>query len=137
MVGLTALLATEIYFAIYPEDDFYLAEAARATKRRPPADTVVVAKHTTYPDFHGDYCSFSRLRMSQASYEGYLATIRSDSRFTHTSTKQESTGNVPGLELLPLTAADFFRRNDVKPDHLYTVLFMADKAHVEVHVCVT
>jgi hypothetical protein len=69
-VGLTALLAYEMYLAVYPGDDFYLAEVERATKRKPPADTAVVAKHATYPDFHGDYCSFSRLSMSQASYEG-------------------------------------------------------------------
>lgn len=137
VIGLTALLAHEMYFAVYPSDDFYLAEAELATKRKPPVDTAVVAKHATYPDLHGDYCSFSRLRMSNASYEGYLAAIRADSSFTHTSTTGQSTGNVIELGLPRIQGAHFFLRNDVKPDQHYSILFMADKAHVEVHVCVT
>lgn len=137
VIGLTALLAHAMYFAVYPGDDFYLAEVELATKRKPPTDTVVVAKHATYPDLHGDYCSFSRLRMSNASYEGYLAAIRADSSFTYTSTTGESTGNVVELGLPPIQGAHFFSRNDVKPDHHYSILFMADNAHVEVHICVT
>ena len=137
VVGLIALLAHEVYFAVYPGDDFYLAEVQLATKRKPPADTAVVAKHATYPDLHGDYCSFSRLRMSSASYEGYLAAIRADSSFSYTSTTSESTGNVVELVLPPIQGAHFFRRNDVEPDHHYSILFMADNNHVEVQICVT
>jgi len=137
IVGVVSFLAYGIYFAIFPDDDFFLAEAAHATKHSPPEDAVVIAKHATYPDFHGDYCSFSRLRMSQASFETYLAKLSNEASLTYTPSTQTSTGSPSGLDLPPMVAMSHFRRNDVKSDHHYSVLFMADRTHVEVQICVT
>lgn len=53
-LSLTGLIARLVYFALYPSDAFYFGEHEEVLGRAPPAETKIITKHATYPDFHGD-----------------------------------------------------------------------------------
>lgn len=87
IVGLLLLTAAPLwtvymaYTAVYPTDSFYLSEFETATLREAPMSAIVVRKDASYPDFHGDYCSTSLIRMSEFDYAQLLDEVSKDSRF--------------------------------------------------------
>jgi hypothetical protein len=125
------------YTAIYPTDDFYLSEFETATARKPPKESKVIAKHATYPDLHGDYCSFSRIEIHEDSYRKLLEDLRRDSRFTALPDGDIPDGNIPVVKLQPLRVVSSFARNDAAPDHQQTISFLENGTQIEAHVCVT
>jgi len=135
-----ALISTaiwQIYFAVYPGDDFYLAEFEVATLRKPPIESKVLAKHATYPDFHGDYCSFSRIAVDTSTYQHLISELHKDKRFTHNISDFIHTSMPNGESLPPARVLERFTRNDVESDHHYSVTFLEPGAMIEVQICVT
>lgn len=136
-IVLTLLAIWQVYFALYPDDDFYLAEFEVATYRTPPNGSKVMTKHATYPDFHGDYCSFSRIKLPISTYQSLLAELRADKRFTMNSQENVSAAMPNGLKLPAAKVLSTFTRNDTEVDHHYSVSFLEPGDLIEVHICVT
>lgn len=130
-------LGWQTYSAIYPDDSFYLVEYQTVTGRVAPPNAKVVEKHATYPDFHGDYCSFSRINLPPAAYGSLMSELSKDSRFDLNSREFVSTGITRDKPLPGINVVGTFTRNDTKSDQHYSIQFLADGKLVEVHLCVT
>lgn len=138
-----ALISYNVYFAIYPKDNFYLGEFAVVTKRSAPSETKVLFKDATYPDFHGEYCSYSRLLVTKSSYLKLLNDIQQDQSFDLIRPDAGYISNWSKLEsfdfkLHPpkLKVINSFSRNDTESDEHYEIAFLADD-RIEVLVCIT
>jgi hypothetical protein len=136
-VAFTVFTLYQTYFAIYPPDDFYFGEFEEATLRKPPQDAVVLAKDASYPDFHGDYCSFSRIRFTRASYLKLLEDMSADKRLVGEDGGGFTSSGMPKLNIQPLKIIRTFRRTDLEADHHHSVHFLEDGAQVDVQICVT
>jgi len=79
-----------IYTAVYPTDSFYLNEFSEVTLRQPPTSAEVIRKEASYPDFHGDYCSVSLIKLSKHDYKNLLKELSEDKRMKK---NQELTGS--------------------------------------------
>jgi hypothetical protein len=134
---LVAVICYQSYSALYPSADFYLDELQTVTARQPPAEAKVIAKDATYPDLHGDYCSFSRIRLSEWSYRKLLDELKTDERFTADGNGEISRGGLAASNLRPLRVVSSFARSDVKPDHHFGISFLESGAEIEVAICVT
>lgn len=136
-VAFAVFVVYQAYFAIYPPDDFYFGEFEEATLRRAPQDAVVTAKDASYPDFHGDYCSFSRIRFTQPSYSKLLEDMSADKRLASEDGGGFTSSGIANLKLEPLKIVRTFRRADLEMDHHHSVHFLEDGAQVDVQICVT
>ncbi len=136
--GLLLSLAYSIYGAMYPSDDFFLAEFKEVTLREPPFSSKIVAKSASYPDLHGDYCSYSRIELTPTDYSALLGEIEADSCF-EPSEEVGSDEQQEALKAVPVipTEKSFTRPKPGKPDHHLTVKFLSGGKHVEVSLCVT
>lgn len=133
---LTAGSCYGVYNGVYPPADFYLDEMESVTARPPPADATVLANDSTYPDFHGDYCSFSRIRLSETSYRRLLNELTTDKRFTVGRNGAITTGRMATNNLRALRVSSAFVRADVEQDHYYAISFLQSAAEIEVYICV-
>jgi hypothetical protein len=134
---LVALICYQSYTALYPSADFYLDELHSVTARQSPAEAKIIAKDATYPDLHGDYCSFSRIRLSEWSYRKLLDELKTDERFTAGGNGEISRGGLAASNLRPLRVVSSFARSDAKPNHHYGISFLESGEEVEVVICVT
>ena len=130
-------LCWQTYIAIYPDDSFYLVEYQTVTGRLAPPNSEVIEKHATYPDLHGDYCSFSRISLPASSYGSLMSDLKKDRRFDQSSSDFVSTGFTKDNPLPSIKVVSTFTRNDTEPDHRYSIHFLAEGNLVEVHLCVT
>jgi hypothetical protein len=136
-IAAIVLLTHETYFAIYPDDDFYLGEFEYVTDRKPPEDAVILFKYASYPDFHGDYCSFSRMQLSRLAYDGLLKELAKDKRFkSFYPSAQASSGYMSNGKLPELKVQSFFERNDLEDDHHYEISFL-ENTQIDILLCVT
>jgi energy-coupling factor transporter transmembrane protein EcfT len=69
-----------VYTAIYPTDSFYLEEFKEVTLRKAPKTAKVISKTASYPDFHGDYCSASLIKLSKNDYIDLIKELSYDIR---------------------------------------------------------
>jgi hypothetical protein len=134
---LVTLICYHVYTALNPSTGFYLDELQTVTARQPPSEAEVIAKDATYPDLHGDYCSFSRIRFREASYRKLLDELKADNRFTGDGNGEISTGGLAANKLVPLRVLSTFRRSNAKSDHYYTISFLENGTEIEVSICVT
>ena|SRR3989338_4410661 len=130
-------LGWQTYTAIYPDDSFYLVEYQTVTGRLAPPNAKVVEKHASYPDFHGDYCSFSRISLPSTAYGKLMHELSKDSRFDLNSREFVSTGLTTDKPPPSINVVGTFTRNDTKSDQHYSIQFLADGRLVEVRLCVT
>jgi hypothetical protein len=130
-------LCWQTYTAIYPDDSFYLVEYQTVTGRLAPPNAKVIEKHATNPDFHGDYCSFSRISLPAASYESLMNDLSKDRRFDLNSREFVSMGFTNDKPLPNISVVSTFTRNDTESDQHYSILFLAEGNLVEVHLCLT
>jgi hypothetical protein len=133
---LVALIAYAAFLGLYPAADFYLAELRTVSARPPPEEAKVVANDSTYPDFHGDYCSFSRIQLNERSYSRLLNELKADQRFEAGYSGDLSRGGLSADNLRPLRVVSSFARADVPMDRHYKIAFL-EGAMIEVAVCVT
>lgn len=131
----------EVYTAIYPTDSFYLSEFKKVTLREAPKSATVISKESSYPDFHGDYCSASLITFSNDDYSSLLNELINDKRITK---------NKPG-EMISSSELDkvmgSFKNNQIiysftrsiagQEDHYLYIGFLDDKRTIVVSVCVT
>lgn len=125
------------YTAVFPTTDFYLDELQTVTARQPPPEAKIIAKDSTYPDLHGDYCSFSRIRLNESSYRKLLNELKVDKRFAGYADGEVSRGRLGASNLPPLRVLSSFLRSDVKSDHHYRISFLENGSEIEVAICVT
>lgn len=137
IAGFALLLGWQTYCAIYPDDSFYLVEYQTVTGRLAPHNAKVIEKHASYPDFHGDYCSFSRINLPPTDYTNLMSELSKDSRFNLNSREFVSTEFTTDRPLPSINVVGTFTRNDTKSDQHYSIQFLAGGRLVEVHLCVT
>ncbi len=126
------------YEDVYPPDSFYLKEFRAVTQRPAPASAEVLSKAASYPSPHGDYCSFSRIKLSQKDFEDLLKYISSDTNFKTDSIIGSSEENevLKSLPSIP-KFREFTRPEEGHPDHYFGIRFLNSREHVEVSVCIT
>lgn len=135
--GLVSFIGYHAYRAVYPADAFYFAEFETVVSRKPPTEARIIAKDATYPDFHGDYCSFSRIEISRQSFRQLLEELNTDRRMTPSGTNHISEGGFLSMNLPPIRVMKSFVRNDSKLDHHYSIALLENESEIEVQVCVT
>ncbi|RFZ92808.1 hypothetical protein D0C36_15545 [Mucilaginibacter conchicola] len=81
IAGITGFLTWNIYRAFYPGDAFYYEDFKKITFREIPPSADISDKSASYPDFHGDYCSASVIKLSPHDYNKLLNDIKTDKRF--------------------------------------------------------
>ncbi|UUZ53022.1 hypothetical protein LP419_28945 [Massilia sp. H-1] len=106
---LVALICFLVFIALYPSADFYLNELQRVTGRQPPVEANVVAQDATYPDSHGDYCSFARIQLNERSYNTLLDELKADERFIISENGELSWGGLTESNLQAATCRQFLR----------------------------
>lgn len=133
-----AFLSYQVYTAIYPSDDFFLGEFAEVTLRKPPSSATVVAKSASYPDLHGDYCSFSRIQIDPSSYAQLLQELATDNRFSEGTGVGSREQDAVHKAVAPQGHKRAFAQTVPNhPDHYLSIAFLEDATHVEVSVCYT
>ncbi|MCW5645178.1 MAG: hypothetical protein KIT63_24005 [Rhodoferax sp.] len=136
--GTSAFLLYIAYGAVYPSDDFFLGEYKEVTLREVPNTARVVAKSASYPDLHGDYCSFSRIQLGAPAYELVLRDLSTDTRLSPgeglgSQEEQAVQRQVPRIGV----RKSFTRAVPGEADRFLAIRFLDDGAHVEVSVCYT
>jgi len=119
------------YTAVYPPDSVYLDELAQVSLRPPAASARVVDKNAAYPDFHGDYCSYSRIELSPADFQTLLSQVESDQRLRPVAVKLSQ------KDALRSASKAFSRYQAGKQDRHLSMAFLADGKSADVNVCVT
>lgn len=137
-VVVIASLLYFIYEAIYPSDEFYLMEFETVTLQEAPESSEVIAKSASYPDFHGDYCSYSRIKLANTDFEKLFRSIEANSQFSpgvSMGSQERDEALKSQLEISILKS--FVRSESGWPDHYYEILFLESREHVDIHVCIT
>ena len=80
IIALLLISTVQTYLAYYPTDSFYFREFRSVTLRKPPASAEVIKKTSSYPDFHGDYCSSSLIKLSKDDYIKLYNELLNDKR---------------------------------------------------------
>ncbi len=66
--------------AVFPPESFYKSEFEHVTLRKIPESSKFISKESSYPDFHGDYYSNSKIQLPSEDYLKLLNEIRLDNR---------------------------------------------------------
>jgi len=136
VVGISAYLTFDAFF---PGTGFYEAEFKTVTLRDIPKSAEFIVKTSTYPDFHGDYCSSSQIKLSKAEYEKLLSELKSDKRFHQggqtigSAEFDKSLGDKDSKKIL----LNFTRSVEGEDDHYLSISFYDDNKTVFVSICVT
>jgi energy-coupling factor transporter transmembrane protein EcfT len=75
------MLAYFVYFAIYPDDDFYKNDFEHYTDMPFPDSGKIINKDASFPDTHGKYASCALIKFSEADYGTLLLEISTDTTF--------------------------------------------------------
>lgn len=75
------ILSYYIYFAIYPNDNFYRGEFRKIVGLKLPESAEILRKDASYHDLHGDYCSSALIMLSEAEYQSILNFVKNDGKF--------------------------------------------------------
>ena len=131
--------AYQTFDAFFPSESFYKQEFKTVTLREIPKSAIFIEKNSSYPDFHGDYCSSSQIKLSKADYEKLLSELSLDKRLTKNG---QVVGSVEfskslGDKSLKKMACNFIRQNEGQEDHYLFIGFYDDIETVFVNICVT
>jgi len=80
--SLIAIIAIITYAGIFPDESFYADEFKDVTLRELPQSAEFISKSADYPDFHGEYLSQSKIRLSKQDYSKLLWELHKDDRLT-------------------------------------------------------
>lgn len=124
------------YTAIFPTDDFYYQEFKTVTLRQIPKSAVIVKKTASYPDFHGDYCSGTKIKLSKRDYNELLKEIKADERLhpgdmLGSSELAEVMGNNPTNQLSYI----FNRSIANEEDHYLSIGFLRQSEYCNLYNC--
>jgi hypothetical protein len=132
-------LSYMFYTALYPTDDFYFEEFKQVTLREIPNSAEIMEKSCSYPDFHGDYCSSSQVKLSKEDYLKLLREMENDNRLTKTTQMngfQEFSNTIGGKKESNIIKG--FTRVIVGEEDQYLYIgFYNDNETIFVNVCVT
>ena len=133
--------AYEAYIGVYPTDDFYFSEFKKVTLKDTPKSAIIIRKDASYPDFHGDYCSASLMRVSSFDYNLLLKQLIRDNQIF-----KNNQGDINGSsELYKVMGTlkreqiihSFSRSIPGEDDHYLSIGFLDDKKTLVISVCVT
>lgn len=132
------ILITIIYItydSLYPSESFYEEEFKTVTLREIPESAEFIEKSASYPDFHGDYCSSSQIKLSKSDYEKLLKGLDNDRRITEEEiiSSSESKNTLNESKIIK----QFKRKIEGEEDHSLNIFFCNDKQTIIVNVCVT
>jgi len=82
--SLIVTIAIITYVGLFPDESFYADEFKDVTMRDLPQSAEFISKTASYPDFHGDYCSQSEIRLSKKDYSKLLWELHKDKRLSKT-----------------------------------------------------
>jgi len=137
LLFLLALYST--YDAFFPSESFYIDEYKKVTLRDIPASAKFISTHSSYPDFHGDYCSSSQIKLSEKDYAELLNGLNNDTRIGE---DMQIKGFVEFNETLQEKNEDkiiksFVREIPGEEDHYLYIGFYNDNQTIFVNICVT
>ena len=127
------------YDAIYPSNEFYEDEFKNVTLRELPTSAKFIKKSASFPDFHGDYCSSSQIKLSKEEYTKLLAELIIDKRLTADTSSfhiKEFTNTLDQKKQDSIIYR-FSRIKDVKADLYLQIQFYNDGQTIFVNVCNT
>lgn len=119
------------YTAVYPPDSIFLEDFAQVSLRPPAASAKVVDKSAAYPDFHGDYCSYSRIELAPADFQALLSQVETDQRLRPVAVDHSQKGALRSAKKA------FSRYQAGKQDRHLSMAFLPDGKSVDVNVCVS
>lgn len=129
----------QIFDAFFPGRSFYEQEFKTVTLREIPKSAEFIEKTSSYPDFHGDYCSSSQIKLSKEDYKNLLTELSSDKRLIKDG---EIIGSLEfdkslGDKSSEKVVHNFIRQIDGEEDHYLFIGFYDDSETVFVNICVT
>lgn len=126
------------YNAFYPEESFYADEFKTVTQRELPKSAIFLEKSSSYPDFHGDYCSSSQILLSKEDFRKLFDEINNDTTILKSN------------QIIVFSAFDktsksynkkikysFTRKIPNKEDHHLTIEFCDDGQTIFINICIT
>lgn len=125
--------------AFFPSKSFYEGEFKTVTFRDIPRPAEFIEKTCSYPDFHGEYCSSSQIKLSKADYEKLFSELILDKRFIKSGQTigsaefDKSLGNKNSKRI----TFNFIRPIEGEEDHHLFIGFYDDNETVFVSICVT
>ena len=139
VVFLLLFSSYQTYDAFFPSEEFYEDEFKTVTLRDIPKSAEFISKKASYPDFHGDYCSSSQIKLSKEDYQKLLTELKSDKQFTENG---QSIGSEEFIYTLENKSENqilnsFTRQIENEEDHYLYIAFYDDKETVFINICVT
>jgi len=131
--------AYQTFDAFFPSESFYKQEFKTVTLREIPKSAEFIEKTSSYPDFHGDYCSSSQIKLSKADYQKLLIELQNDKRITKNGEQIgfEEFNKTLGNKKQSKFIHEFTRKIKDEEDHYLYIAFYDDKETVFVNICVT
>lgn len=129
----------QTYDSFFPSESFYEEEFKEVTLRDFPKSAEFISKNASYPDFHGDYCSSSQIKLSKEDYQRLLLELKVDNRITKNGENIgfEEFFKTLGEKKSDKFAYEFTRSMEGEEDHYLYIAFYDDNQTIFVNVCVS
>jgi hypothetical protein len=129
----------QTFDAFFPSQSFYEGEFKTVTLRDIPRSAEFIEKNSSYPDFHGEYCSSSQIKLSKEDYKKLVAELILDKRFIRNG---EAIGSAEfdkslGDKNSKNIDFNFIRPIEGQEDHYFFIGFYDDNETIFVSICVT
>jgi hypothetical protein len=131
--------AYQTFDAFFPSESFYEEEFKTVTLREIPKSAKFVSKKSSYPDFQGDYCSSSQIKLSKEDYQKLLTQLKSDNQFTENGQNIgfEEFFYTLGNKTEKKFTASFIRQIKGEEDHYLNIAFYDDNQTIFINVYVS
>ncbi len=131
--------AYQTFNGFFPSKSFYEQEFKTVTLREIPKSAEFIEKTSSYPDFHGDYCSSSQIKLSKSDYQELLIELENDKRITKNGEQigSEEFNKTLGNKKTSKLIHEFTRKIKGEEDHYLYIAFYDDKETIFVNICVT
>ena len=139
-VSILVLFSAYMTFdAFFPSKSFYEQEFKSVTLREIPKSAKFLEKNSSFPDFQGEYCSSSQIKLSKAEYKKLFSELSLDNRFTKNGQVIFSAelGKSLGEKSLKKIGYNFIRQIEGSDGHYLFIGFYDDMETVFVNICVT
>lgn len=134
-IGLLSAILVSTYLTLNPGRDFYASEFEKVTLKNLPESAVIISRSSEYPDFHGDYCSSSSIRLKNEDFKSLLQHVKND-------VKMEANAEIVGSDPFSFTLDN---SNDKKIIYSFTrkaqddrylfIGFCSDGETIFINVC--
>ena len=110
------------YTAVYPTDDFYFKEFEYVTNQKIPKSAKILSKESSYPDFHGDYYSKSKIELSEQDFNELIENLKTDKDMTQVKSFEKNEISI------------FERKIKGKSDRFLFIHFLNDNKTILINV---